>query len=272
MFKYVVIGFLLFPCLCFGQLFPIIPDYKGHIANITEIGTGKELRLFGIFKKTYYPGLASGWKYIFEFDENSKLIRRTNTYKDEIRTTCIYQSEKVDNRQIEREITSSGKDYKLGDYIEYENFTDASGQIVQVNYWRYQAKDHTRNKYLVENNTAYKDGRLISFNRQNIGPDGTFRNAEKCKLSYNALGQLIGIERMNLESGLTTVLKYHYNKKGLMDHYSIDFLTGLVEYGAQNQSQEFFYEYDEQGNWIKMYLKADEKKRLQAKRKINYRP
>jgi len=215
--------------------------------------------------------LASGWKYIFEFNESGKLIRRTNTYKDEIKTVCWYQSEKVDNRYIEREITGSGKDYKLGDYIEYENFIDAGGQIVQVNYYTYRAKNNLRERYLVENNTEYKDGRLISFNRQNVDANGTFRNAEKCKLQYNALGQVVKIERKNIETGLTTVLSYHYNNKGFMDHYSIDFLTGLVEYGAKSQTQEFFYEYDEQGNWTRMYLKADEKKRLQAKRKINYR-
>lgn len=262
---------LLFPFVCFGQLFPNIPDFKGNLAEITEIGTGKEMKLFGIFKKTYYPGLASGWKYTFEFNENSKLIKRTNSFKDEVKSSCWYQSDRVENRFIERETNSSEGDNRQGDYVEYENFVNAEGQIVQVNYWEYRANENIRERYLVENNTEYQDGRLISFNRQNVDENGEFRNAEKCNLYYNSRGQVARFERINIATGLKTVLSYKYDNKGFMYHYSIDFLIDLVEYNGENQSQEFFYEYDDQGNWTKMYLKTDGKKRLQAKRRIKYR-
>jgi len=98
--KFAAIFLILIPCITFGQLLPKIPDFKGNIRQVTEKRFGRELNFLGLFKKAYYPGIYSGWKYSYQFNEHSKLIRRKNAFHRKIEAENFYQSDKTDNRTI----------------------------------------------------------------------------------------------------------------------------------------------------------------------------
>jgi hypothetical protein len=268
--KFAALVLILLPCIAFGQLFPKIPDFKGNIRQVTEKRYGRELNLFGLLKNKYYPGIYSGWKYTYHFNNNSKLIRQTNIFKGKISTEFIYQFDTIDNRTIERRITSEKSSQNQGNYIEYENFINQGGRVEKVNFKSFDSRECTSEIFLVEQNAEYAQDRLISFTRQNIDANGESASAEKCSLIYNSSGQIIRIERKDVETGLTTILYYFYNEKGLVDHYSVDYLAGLVEYGMKDQNQDIYFDYDRYGNWTRMYLRSDKKKRVQAKRRIKY--
>ena len=261
---------LVLPLATFGQLFPTIPGFKGHIEQVVEKKYGKEANFLKLSKKSYHPGIYSGWKYIYQFNEHSKLIRRTNSFNGKIRTEYIYQHDSIENKRIEREITSEKSSENKGDYIEYENFIDPEGHIEKVHFWAFNSKECSRQIFQVEKNVEYKKDKLIAFTRQNIDANGDTASAETCRFFYDSSGKVSRIERKDIESGFATILKYDYNNQGLVDHYSIDYLVGLNEYGKKNLAQEVYFKYDRQGNWIKMYWKSDKKKGLEAKRKIKY--
>ena len=101
--------------------------------------------------------------------------------------------------------------------------------------------------------------------------NGDTASAEKCSLFYDSMGNMVRIERKDVETGLTTILYYTYNNQGLVDHYSVDYLTGINEYGKKNQNQEIYFSYDHNGNWILMYWKTGKQNHIEAKRKIKYR-
>jgi hypothetical protein len=269
--KFAAFIFILLPCLSFGQLFPKIPDFKGNIEQIVEKKYGKESNFFGILKANYHPKAFSGWKYTYQFDENSKLIRETTTKDGKIQADYLFQHDKKGDRIINREITSDKSLQNKGDYLEYENFINANGQIEKVNFWAYNSKECSKELFLVEQNVNYKDDKLVSFIRQNISLNGDTSSTEKCSLFYNSSGQLIRIERKNIETDLTTILYYIYNNQGFIDHYSVDYLSGLSEFGKKNKNQEIYYTYDQMGNWTMMYRKLEKKNQIEAKRKIRYR-
>jgi hypothetical protein len=268
--KLAAILIILLPCISFGQLFPKIPDYKGNVRQIAEKRYGREFNFFGLLKEMYLPGIHSGWTYTYEFDKKSTLIRKTDTFQGKIEAEYLYQYDTIDNRRIEREITSEQNKSNQGDYLEYENFLDPQGRVEKVISTAFNSKECSREIFLLEQNTEYKSGRLSAFTSQNIDANGDTSSTEKCSLYYNPAGQIIRIERKNIETGLTTILYYSYNEKGFIDHYSVDFLVGLEEYGTKNQTPEIYYDCDNSGNWIKMYWKYGDKPLLKAKRSIKY--
>ena len=261
---------LLLPLVTFGQLFPKIPDFKGNIKQVTEKRYGKEFDLFGLLKKSMYPGLYSGWKYTYQFNEQSKLIRQTNTFHGKIEAEYVYQYETIENRWIEREITTDKSKKNQGDYTEYEKFLNPEGLPDKVITRAFNSKECVKEIFLIEQNTEYRKDKLIAFTRQNIDAGGDSISAEKCTLYYNSSGQIIRIERKNMDTGLTTTLNYTYNDKGFVDHYSVDYLADLVEFGSKNQTPEIYFKYDREGNWTKRYWKSGNESRLEAKRKISY--
>ena len=268
--KLAAILLILIPCITFGQLLPKIPDFKGNIRQVTEKRYGKELISIGLFKKAYYPGFYSGWKYTYQFNEQSKLIKRTNTFHRKIEAEYLYQYDTTANRLIEREIISEQSKINHGDYIEYESFMNPDGRVEKVNFWAFNSIECTREIFLVDQNTEYKQDRLTAFTHQNIDESENAANAEKCSIHYNLSGQIIRIEREDIETGLSTILTYYYNNKGFVDHFSVDYLVGLNEYGKKNLTQDVYYKYDKQGNWIKMYKRIGEKNQLESKRKVKY--
>lgn len=261
---------ILLPLVTFGQLFPKIPDFKGNIKEVIEKRYGKESDFFGLLKKKQYPGLFSGWKYSFRFNEQSKLIRQTNTFKGEIETEYVYQYETTENRDIVREIISDKSKNNQGDYIDYEKFLNPEGLPEKVISRAFNSKECTKEIFLIEQNAEYRTDKLIAFTRHNIEANGDSIGSEKCTLFYNPSGQIIRIERKNMDTGLTTTLNYTYNEKGFVDHYSVDYLADLIEFGSKNQAQEIYFKYDREGNWIKRYWKSGKESRLEAKRKITY--
>lgn len=260
---------LLIPCLCSGQLFPKMPELKGDIEKIVEKKYGKEVNFLG-WKGVYHPKAYSGWKYTYLFDENSNLIKRTNTYYGKIDTEFIYQRDTIENRFIEREIITESDEGLQGNYIEYENFKDPAGQLMNTNYWSYNAKDCTREMFQTEHDAEYLNGKLFTFIRQNIKLNGETDLGEKCTLTYDSSGLLTRIERLDLGTGLKNILYYTYNKLGFAEHYSVDYLVGLDIYG-KNPKQDIFYKYDRRGNWILMYWNSDNKTRVEVRRSIRYR-
>jgi hypothetical protein len=266
--KFVVYILLLIPVITLGQLFPKLPDFKGNIKNITERRYGKEIHASkkdsGVFKaKTF-----SGWEYTYQF-ENAKLVKRTNIMNGSINADYLYQYEEQGNRRIEREVIDDDVNGKKGDYIEYENFLNANGQIEKVNFWSFNAKDNSRELYLVEMDARYEKGKLMSYTRHTINGRGEMDSGESCTLFYDHSGRLLRLERKDVATGLKTVLYYYYNKRGYVNRFCIDYLVGLRNNQNTNR-QDIHYKYDLRGNWIRRYWIADNKKRLEDRRKIKY--
>ena len=266
--KFVVYVLLLMPVIGWGQLFPKLPDFKGNIRNITERRYGKEMQAFkkdsGVFRaKTF-----SGWEYTYQF-ENAKLIKRTNKMNGAVNADYLYQHEELGNRRIEREVIDDNVNGKKGDYIEYENFINAQGQVEKVNFWSFNAKDNSRELYLVEMNTQYDKGKLVAYTRQTIKGNGEMDSGEKCTLFYDSYGRLLRMERKDIATDLKTVLYYYYNKRGFVNRFCIDYMVGLRN-NQNTKRQDIHYKYDLRGNWTRRYWMADNKKRLEDRRKIKY--
>jgi len=267
--KLAIYFMILMPCLAFGQLFPKVPDFKGNIREVVEKKYGKEARSFRFLGITYRSATFSGWKYTFDFDENSKLVKQTEAFKNEIRAEYIYQRKTEGSQQIVREITTDNNSGHEGDYLETENYFDQKGRLEKVNYRSFDAKSGKSSLYLIEKDAKYIGERLSSFSRQLIDENGDTSGTEVCKLFYDSSGRLSRIERADAVSGFKTTIYYHYNNRGWVVQYSVDLLTELQEIG-KNQVQHIYYSYDSHGNWTRSYWLKDKKKHLEAKRKNKY--
>jgi|GEM_PF-987296 len=267
---FIVWSILFLPCITFGQLFPKVPDFKGNIKQVVEKRYGKEGSFLNLFKAKYHPNEFSGWKYTYHFDKHTKLVSQTSSFNGKVIAEYLYQRDTMANRFVEREITSEKSTKSQGDYTEYENFIGPEGRVEKVNFWAFNSKECTRQLFMVEQNVEYRKNKLLAFTRQNIKAEGDTASAEKCILYYDSSDKLIRIERKDIETGFATILYYYYNNQGFIDHYSIDYLVGLSEYGKKNQTQEVYFECDRQGNWITMYRKSGKKNLLEAKRHIEY--
>jgi hypothetical protein len=261
--------FLLIPFLASGQLFPKLNDFKGKIEKVVERQYGKEINATKRDSGLFHPGKFSGRKSIYLFDENSKLIRRTNTFMNEIIAEHSFGSQSTGSKRTERE-TIKRKDSDQAEYLEYENFMDATGKVQDVNFWVFDTKKNARVLLLIEKKAEYKNGQLVSFERYNIQENGDTASGETFHLSYDHSGQLTRIERKDIDVNIKTVLNYYYNKKGFVHRCSIDFLADLQEPG-KTQFQDIYFKYDRHGNWTKKYWMDGRKKRIESKRAINYR-
>lgn len=266
---FISILFLL-PGFASAQLFPKTIDFHGNVSKVTEKRYGKELTPSKKDSGEFKPGKYSGWKYTYLFDENSKIVKQTNTFQDKIYSVYSYQRRKIGDRMIESEIVEKDKNTEEGNAIEYENFFDPQGRITKVNFWLVDTRKNIRELFLTEMNAEYKHGKLVSFTRHNVDETGNLDTGEKCELYYDSADRLIRIERKDIESDLKTVLDYSYNPKGFLDHYSVDFLVGIPVYGI-NPKQDIYYKCDRHGNWVKKYWLADKKKLIEAKRTIKYK-
>lgn len=261
----------LVPLVGSAQLFPNIVDFHGKVDKIIEKEYGKEYpsakRDSGVFR----PGKYSGWKYIYSFDENSKIVKQVNTYLNKVQSESTYQrSKKSDRIIVEREVISYTDLTKPGNCIEYENFINREGQIIKVNYWSVDLKKNARELFLVESDAQYLQGKLRSFIRHNVNEKGELDTGERCELFYDGAGRLIRIERNDIETDMKTVLSYEYNPNGFLDHYSVDFMVGMPVWG-KNPRQDIYYKCDRQGNWVKKYWYSGKKRLLEARRTIKYK-
>jgi len=269
--KLIALYFLiLFPCFAFAQFIPEIGEFRGNIERVVESGYGKEDKKLNFIQKIFLPGVLSGWQFIYQFDKNSHLQKRTNTYLGNVRGEYEFVTKTNDRSSIEQEINTGGNNEKKGDYFECENIKDSSGKIIRVNYTAYSAKDNVRELYQTDRDPVYINGRLISFIREQLNSNGKILGSEKCTLFYDSAGRLNRFERKDLESEFTTVFNYTYNKEGFVSHSTIDFLIEIQQYGKKDQIQDIFYKYDNQGNWIRKYWRSGDKYILEAKRKIYY--
>jgi len=266
--KFVVYLLILMPGFALGQLFPRLPDFAGHIKKVTERRYGMEMnaskRDSGVFK----PKTFSGWEYVYQF-ENAKLVSRISKINGEVNAYYLYQREVVGNRRIEREVIQNNGKGQKGDYIEYENFLNSDGQVEKVNFWSFNARDNSRELFLVEKNAEYNNGKLMAYTRHTVKEGGDLDTGEKCSLFYDVSENLNRIERQDIATNFKTVLYYNYNKRGRVNRFSIDYLVGLRN--DQNTTrQDIYYKYDRHGNWIRRYWISDKKRRLEDKRKIKY--
>jgi hypothetical protein len=261
---------LLLPVFAFGQLFPKVGDFKGNIRKVTERRYGKELNAYKKDSGVFKPKAFSGWEYIYEFDAEGNLIKRTNKVNGVVDAAYSYEREVTPFRRVEREITMDDRKNQKGDYTEYENFLNAQGQIEKVNNWFYDARKNSRELFLVEQNAQYDQDRLTSYTRHLVTENGELDSGEKCSLFYNEQGRLIRLERQDVVSGFKTILYYNYNKRGRVTHFSINYLVGLRN-DQNTQQQHIYYKYDRRGNWTRCFWLADKKRRLEDKRKIKYR-
>lgn len=268
--KTVLYIFLLLPVWVSAQLFPKVPELKGNIKKIVEKRYGKELNAFRKDSGVFRPGAFSGWKYTFLFDENGKPLKRTNTFQGKVRTTYSYQTEITGHQRIDREKVQNYSSREKTHTIEYENLTDQQGLVRKVNFWYYPTPESTKILFLFETNAVYEESRLTAFTRHNIKLNGDTASGENCHLYYDHLGRLTQIERQDIASGFKTVICYHFNEKGLINHYSIDLLAEMKEYGKE-QIQNVYFRYDRRGNWNRMYWKSGKKNILEARRSIRYR-
>jgi hypothetical protein len=260
---------ILLPSLAIGQLFPKVGDFKGKVRKVTERRYGKELNAYKKDSGVFRPKMFSGWEYIYEFDENSQLVKRTNKVNGIVDAAFIYEREAGGNRKIEREIFHDKTNQREGDYIEYENFMNAEGQVEKVNFWYFKASENKKELFLVEKDAQYDQGRLVSYTRHAVKEDGEMDTGEICSLIYNPEGRLMRIERKDIVTGFRTILYYNYNRRGMVNHFTIDYLVGLRN-DQNTQKQDIYYKYDRRGNWTRRYWVADKKRRLEDKRKIKY--
>ena len=262
---------LLMPLLSSAQLFPNIVDSHGSVDKIIEKKYGREFSTSGKDSGTFKPGKYSGWKYIYTFDDESKLVKQLNVFQNVVQSESTYQrSKKNDRIVIAREVISYTDLTKPANCIEYENFIDSHGQTIKVNYWAVDLKKNTKELFLVEDDAAYLRGKLQSFVRHNVNEKGEQDTGEQCNLRYDGLGRLIRIERKDIETDLKTVLDYSYNPRGFLDHYSVDFMVGMPTWG-KNPKQDIYYKCDRQGNWTRKYWYSDKKRYLEARRSIKYK-
>jgi len=269
--KIIILYFLiLIPCITFGQLFPEVPAFKGNIKKIIEKKYGKELNPWRKDSGSYKPGVFSGWKSIYLFDENSILTKRIDAFNGKVNMSCSYLTKTEGTKKIVQEKT---KDY-LSDQkeyiLEYENFMDEDGKVRKVNFWEQVSPESSKELFLIEMNAEYNKNKLTSFTRFNISATGDTASSEKCLLTYDTKGRLKRIDRQDISSGFTTSIQYYFNEKGLVGHYSIDLLAEIQEYGRR-QIQNIYFKYDKRGNWTRMYRKSGRKNIPEAKRTIRYR-
>lgn len=266
--KFVLSILLLLPVLAFGQLFPKVPDFKGNIHKVTERRYGKELSVYKQDSGVFRPKAFSGWEYVYEFDK-TLLVKRTNRINGVVNAHYLYQRQEIGNRKIEREIIQTNQFGQKGDYIEYENFINSQGQVEKVNFWSFNARDNSRELFLVEMNASYVNGRLMDYTRHMVTDNGEMDRGEQCSLIYDNAGRLVRMERHDAATGFKTILYYQYNRQGLVQRFSVDYLVGLRN--DQNPHRQVInYRYDRRGNWVRRYWISDKNKRLEDKRKIKY--
>lgn len=268
--KIIIIYFLIvIPCFAFGQLLPKVPEFKANIKKVVEKRYGQEFNPWRKDSGSYKPGVFSGWKSTYLFDENSKLTQRIVTFKGKINNVCSYLTKNEGNRKIVQEKTkdylSDQKEYML----EYENFMDQDGRIIKVNCREQISPESSKELFLFETNAEYNKSKLTAFTRYNITATGDTASSEKCLLTYDTRGRLKRIDRKDISSGFTTSIQYYFNDKGLVGHYSIDLMTEIQEYGKK-QIQDIYFKYDTRGNWTRMYRKSGKKNVPEAKRSIKY--
>jgi hypothetical protein len=263
--------FLLFPFVCVAQLFPNVVDFHGKIDKVVEKKYGKEYASSKKDSGAFKPGRFSGWKFVYLFDEKSKLIKQTAIYANQVQSESVYQRDKKgDGIIVEQEVISYTDLARPGNCIEYENFISGDGFIHKVNYWSVDLRSNTRELFLLEDGAIYRNGKLQSFVRHNVNEKGELDTGEQCILIYDGLGRLIRIERRDIETDLKTVLDYTYNPRGFLDHYSVDFMVGMPMWG-KNPKQDIYYKFDRQGNWIRKYWYSGKKRYLEARRFIKYK-
>lgn len=284
------------PTISFGQLFPLIEDFNGEIETVVEKRYGKELYLFNKRIRIYLPGCYSGWKYVYHLDTNGRLERRVNSFKGELRADYIYKYDSMEKTIREREIVNDIVANQKGDYIEDEYILDSEGKIERVNIWSLQSSDNSKRIIVVQKNIKYDSiNNITSYYRQGYDGAGKAINGELYEIHYDSLSRVIAVEKKAVDEKTILVESknqtltfedapisepellikwiYKYNSKGQLITYTIEYFGELYKSGSnRGQDYKLFFKYDNKNNWVRMYKQlGDSKKRLEAKRKIEYK-
>jgi len=268
--KFATYIFLILPFLSFGQLFPKVGEFRGNIEKVVEIRYGKEGKSLNFLEKIFLPAVLSGWQYIYQFDHNANLVKRTSIFEGTIKEEYTFHRDTTKNVIIEREINTTLNNKQESDYLEYESILDPSGKIIKVTCSAYNSKTKKKELIQIDKDAEYVNNQLMSFLRQSIDSNGNISGEEKISLFYTYSGNLNRLERKDLNSGLSTIINFSYDNARLVIDFSVNFLSELHEYGKKEQNQVILYKYDRNGNWIRKYWKADDKYLLEAKRRIKY--
>ncbi len=288
---------LIFPVLSYGQLNPTFKDYNGKVDKIVVKDFGLDIEINTLFGKYYtfhIPRIYSGWKDIYFFDSIGNIAVEKHYIKRKL-TKSIYQKKGAFKNEIIEKTPSYINIFK--DFDEYEYLVDSLGRISKVKYWVYLS-DSVKRLEMVDEYTKYEGSRLITFTRYSMNLfnfNMDFQNYEVYKIKYDTLGRLASFERWesipynnfidsdtnftisNIKKDSISYLHEHfmysYNSKGFIIKEKDDFFDYSSDFKNKTiKSYSFYYKYDKQGNWIKMYSQFNNgKKGLETKRKIKYR-
>lgn len=260
---------MLLPGLTFGQLFPKVPEFRGNLRQVNEKRYGREVAGLKKTDGKYRPKAFSGWILTYRFDQKSRLLSRTEAYNNKVQSKKIYTYQTDGSHFRVRETEKSSASGENGNFLETEEFLKPDGQVTEVNYLSFDAKAGKASLFMVENGAQYSGGKLTAFKRVQLSDNNDTTSVESCKLLYDNAGRLSEITRTDVSSGFNTIIRLHYNWRGLVDRYSVDLMAELQETG-EKQLQDIYYRYDRRGNWKRMYRGSGSKKQLEAKRKNKY--
>lgn len=227
-------------------------DLKGHIRTIKEI-TFEAIDSSG----TIAPGKRSrpSWKKdsykVFNIDGN--LIQEIQYKTDgEVRNKIFYKHISSENKTEEYT-------FKPDNILLYKRITLYSGEGRLIEKFLYGADDSLLSKWIYTyNNKGFKTEENQFFPQKE---KPTIRTIYK----YDKKGNKINEEMYNSEGGLIAKWLSKYNRKGLAEEESYYYSDGSL-----NSKENYSYEFDEKGNWIRQIIHENDQPRYIVIREIVY--
>jgi YD repeat-containing protein len=221
------------------------------------------------------------YKYIYKYDKNDNLIEENeynldgsldskNTYKYDDKGNLVEKNEYDADGNLDDKDTYKYKYDDKGNLIEKIHDNTDVGKYT----YKYDYKGN-----IIEENQYYSDGNLYL---KSIYNDKGNMIEEDCYFSYNTYTRDNKGNEIKNDSGITYKATYKYNDKGNMiemnKYYPYGGCWGTKYDNKGNGTSGSFsnweytykYEYDEQGNWIKMITYTDGYPDEVTERTINY--
>ena len=274
-------------CLCQQMAFGQLPsssienlesnELKGKVRKVTT-SSFKGKKVNGIIEKA-----GKGWQYTWENDEELifdtlGLLRLKKVNKNGTMNRCYAIKLDANKRVVQL------KDFNHITYFTYDSLNHISSSRV-VNEWGFQFESHKY--YYDKKNNLIKEEEFDSdeliciklysydtFNKLIKTVTVMEDDADVETYAYDKQHQLIKTEWMNSEDGKIESTTYQYANKQKTKEHNCDFEDGVViasnysffkngdqiKYTETDEDGEIIeielkqYEYDDQGNWIKMTI------------------